>query len=158
MTEVTRPLPGPDDESRPPAGAPTAPRVNVTRLVAEAASKSGLLWIRLPDGATHPAWHVWHDDGDPRGRIALMTASFSLGQIVGPAFAGFAYDATGSLTLPSLVAAADCASALALGTATPTAAAAALTACALMRERRVICMGRTPDRDGIRFVGKSWRH
>ena len=59
MTEVTRPLPGPDDESRPPAGAPTAPRVNVTRLVAEAASKSGLLWIRLPDGATHPAWHVW---------------------------------------------------------------------------------------------------
>jgi predicted MFS family arabinose efflux permease len=45
-------------------------------------------------------------DGDPRGRIALMTASFSLGQIVGPAFAGFAYDATGSLTLPSLMAAA----------------------------------------------------
>ena len=45
-------------------------------------------------------------DGDPRGRIALMTASFSLGQIVGPAFAGFAYDATGSLAIPSLVAAA----------------------------------------------------
>jgi predicted MFS family arabinose efflux permease len=44
-------------------------------------------------------------DGDPRGRIALMTASFSLGQIVGPAFAGFAYDATGSLTMPSLMAA-----------------------------------------------------
>jgi len=45
-------------------------------------------------------------EGDPRGRIALMTASFSLGQIIGPAFAGFAYDATGSLTVPSLVAAA----------------------------------------------------
>lgn len=45
-------------------------------------------------------------DGDPRGRIALMTASFSLGQIVGPAFAGFAYDATGSLIMPSLIAAA----------------------------------------------------
>lgn len=44
-------------------------------------------------------------EGDPRGRIALMTASFSLGQIIGPAFAGFAYDATGSLTVPSLVAA-----------------------------------------------------
>ena len=44
-------------------------------------------------------------DGDPRSRIALMTASFSLGQIVGPAFAGFAYDATGSLVLPSLLAA-----------------------------------------------------
>ena len=44
-------------------------------------------------------------DGDPRGRIALMTASFSFGQILGPAFAGFVYDATGSLAMPSLVAA-----------------------------------------------------
>jgi predicted MFS family arabinose efflux permease len=44
-------------------------------------------------------------EGDPRGRIALMTASFSLGQIVGPTFAGFAYDATGSLKVPSLAAA-----------------------------------------------------
>ena len=44
--------------------------------------------------------------GDPRGRIALMTASFSFGQILGPAFAGFVYDATGSLAMPSLVAAA----------------------------------------------------
>lgn len=44
-------------------------------------------------------------DGDPRGRIALMTAAFSLGQIIGPTFAGFAYDATGSLTMPSLLAA-----------------------------------------------------
>lgn len=44
-------------------------------------------------------------EGDPRGRIALMTASFSLGQIIGPAFAGFAYDATGSLAVPSLLAA-----------------------------------------------------
>jgi predicted MFS family arabinose efflux permease len=42
--------------------------------------------------------------GDPRGRIALMTASFSAGQILGPAFAGVAYDATGSLMVPSLVA------------------------------------------------------
>ena len=42
--------------------------------------------------------------GDPRGRIALMTASFSAGQILGPAFAGYAYDATGSLAMPSLVA------------------------------------------------------
>ncbi len=45
-------------------------------------------------------------DGDPRGRIALMTASFSFGQILGPAFAGFVYDATGSLAMPSLAAAA----------------------------------------------------
>jgi predicted MFS family arabinose efflux permease len=42
--------------------------------------------------------------GDPRGRIALMTASFSFGQILGPAFAGYAYDATGSLAMPLLVA------------------------------------------------------
>ena len=63
MSEPTRPLPA--DAATEVAGAPA--RVNVTRLLAEAASKSGLLWIRLPDGATHPAWHVWHDDGDPRG-------------------------------------------------------------------------------------------
>lgn len=43
-------------------------------------------------------------NGDPRGHIALMTASFSAGQILGPAFAGFVYDATGSLAMPSLVA------------------------------------------------------
>ena len=33
-----------------------------------------------------------------------MTASFSAGQIVGPFFAGYAYDITGSLAMPSLVA------------------------------------------------------
>lgn len=42
--------------------------------------------------------------GDPRGRIALMTASFSFGQILGPAFAGYVYDAKGSLAMPLLVA------------------------------------------------------
>jgi predicted MFS family arabinose efflux permease len=42
--------------------------------------------------------------GDPRGRIALMTVWFSIGQIVGPAFAGYVYDATGSLAMPLLVA------------------------------------------------------
>ena len=50
----------------PPADTPPAP-VNVTRLIHEAATKSGLLWVRLPDGGTHPVWHVWHDDGDDRG-------------------------------------------------------------------------------------------
>jgi predicted MFS family arabinose efflux permease len=44
--------------------------------------------------------------GDPRGRIALMTASFSAGQILGPAFAGYLYDRTGSLAGPSWAAAA----------------------------------------------------
>jgi predicted MFS family arabinose efflux permease len=43
--------------------------------------------------------------GDPRGRIALMTASFSFGQILGPSFAGYVYDFTGSLAVPSLAAA-----------------------------------------------------
>ena len=33
-----------------------------------------------------------------------MTASFSAGQILGPVFAGYVYDATGSLAMPSLVA------------------------------------------------------
>ncbi len=47
--------------------APAAAYVNVTRLISQAASKSGLLWVRLPDGGTHPVWHVWHDDGDDRG-------------------------------------------------------------------------------------------
>jgi predicted MFS family arabinose efflux permease len=45
-------------------------------------------------------------EGDPRGRIALMTASFSAGQILGPAFAGYLYDGTGSLAVPSWAAAA----------------------------------------------------
>jgi predicted MFS family arabinose efflux permease len=44
--------------------------------------------------------------GDPRRSIALMTVSFSLGQILGPIFAGYLYDATGSLSTPSLAAAA----------------------------------------------------
>jgi hypothetical protein len=47
--------------------APAPASVNVTRLTHEAASKSGLLWVRLPGGETHPVWHVWHDDGDERG-------------------------------------------------------------------------------------------
>jgi hypothetical protein len=59
----------PAPTAAPPAtGEPNPPAsVNVTRLISEAASKSGLLWVRLPDGSTHPVWHVWHDDGDERG-------------------------------------------------------------------------------------------
>src|SRR5262249_22479984 len=45
-------------------------------------------------------------EGDPRGRIALVTSSFGAGQILGPAFAGYVYDHTGSLAVPSLAAAA----------------------------------------------------
>lgn len=49
-------------------GAPQPePVLDVTRLTNEAASKSGLLWIRVPGGTSHPVWHVWHDDGDECG-------------------------------------------------------------------------------------------
>jgi MFS family permease len=44
--------------------------------------------------------------GDPRRDIGLMTASFGLGQMIGPAWAGYALELTGSLTLPTLTAAA----------------------------------------------------
>jgi predicted MFS family arabinose efflux permease len=44
--------------------------------------------------------------GNARSILALMTAAFGLGQIVGPVVAGLAFDATGSFTAPSLAAAA----------------------------------------------------
>lgn len=44
--------------------------------------------------------------GDPRGTLAILTALFGAGQIIGPAFAGAVYDATGSFLLPSMAAAA----------------------------------------------------
>ncbi|HEX2279181.1 MAG TPA: YbfB/YjiJ family MFS transporter, partial [Candidatus Tectomicrobia bacterium] len=43
-------------------------------------------------------------EGDPRRTLAVMTAAFGLGQIVGPSFAGAVYDATGTLLVPSLAA------------------------------------------------------
>lgn len=44
--------------------------------------------------------------GEPRQSLALMTASFGLGQMVGPAFAGYTHGFSGSFLLPSLVASA----------------------------------------------------
>lgn len=43
--------------------------------------------------------------GDQRRIIAWMTVSFSIGQMIGPAFAGHIFESTGSLVLPSLAAA-----------------------------------------------------
>jgi predicted MFS family arabinose efflux permease len=43
---------------------------------------------------------------DPRRNLALMTAIFGVGQMIGPAFAGLVYDATGDFRLPTLAAAA----------------------------------------------------
>lgn len=43
--------------------------------------------------------------GDPRPVLALMTASFGLGQIIGPIFAGVTFDRTGSFAVPSMAAA-----------------------------------------------------
>jgi predicted MFS family arabinose efflux permease len=43
--------------------------------------------------------------GDPRRALALMTGTFGLGQIIGPAFAGTVSDSLGSFTVPSIAAA-----------------------------------------------------
>ena len=42
--------------------------------------------------------------GTPRRAIALMTAAFGVGQMVGPFVAGLGYDVTGSFAAPSLLA------------------------------------------------------
>ena len=43
--------------------------------------------------------------GNPRRNLALMTAAFGLGQMVGPTFAGVLHDSLGSYQVPSLLAA-----------------------------------------------------
>jgi predicted MFS family arabinose efflux permease len=43
--------------------------------------------------------------GDPRPNIALMTAAFGAGQVLGPAFAGLLFDRLGSFAVPSVAAA-----------------------------------------------------
>ena len=42
---------------------------------------------------------------DPRRIIGIMTGAFGLGQVIGPAFAGYVADITGTFTAPTLVAA-----------------------------------------------------
>lgn len=58
--------------------------------------------------------------GDPRRTLALMTAAFGLGQMIGPGFAGYTLELTGTLTLPSLAASAALLVAAALVTGTDT--------------------------------------
>lgn len=49
--------------NQPAAGPVAGPRpANASALLGEAMTKSGLLWIEVPDDRTWPAWHVW-DDG-----------------------------------------------------------------------------------------------
>ena len=55
--------------------------------------------------------------GDPRRSLALMTAAFGLGQMIGPTFAGLAYEWAASFLAPSLTAAAALTLAAALVTA-----------------------------------------
>jgi predicted MFS family arabinose efflux permease len=43
--------------------------------------------------------------GDARQVLGLMTSAFGLGQILGPSFAGFAFDRLHSFAMPSAVAA-----------------------------------------------------
>jgi predicted MFS family arabinose efflux permease len=61
--------------------------------------------------------------GDPRGALALMTAAFGLGQIIGPFFAGAVSDRLGGLTVPTVV-----------------AAVALLVAAALVSESRILVL------------------
>jgi predicted MFS family arabinose efflux permease len=55
--------------------------------------------------------------GDSRRVLAMMTAAFGLGQIIGPVVAGYAFDLTGSFLLPSMAAAAGLGVSAALATA-----------------------------------------
>ncbi len=41
--------------------------------------------------------------GNPQRLIAALTAAFALGQIIGPALAGWSYEATGSFSAPLLL-------------------------------------------------------
>ena len=69
--------------------------------------------------------HVRHRSaGDPRRNLALMTAAWGLGQMVGPTLAGVLHDSFGSYLVPSLLAAAALAVAAALAARRPAPATA----------------------------------
>lgn len=54
--------------------AASAP-VDVAKLTAEAANKSGLLWVRLPGGDAFPVWHAWHDPAEEGGEPSAYVVS-----------------------------------------------------------------------------------
>ncbi len=58
------------EESPDAASAP----VDVVKLTAEAAKKSGLLWVRVPGGDAFPVWHVWHDPGEAGEPVAYVVS------------------------------------------------------------------------------------
>jgi len=50
------------DAAKEPQGSPPDPPVNVTALFAEAATKSGLMWVEVPGDRAWPFWHAWTGD------------------------------------------------------------------------------------------------
>ncbi len=75
---------------------------NAVAVVASAALLGGTFMGITALGLIH-ARHL--STGDPRRILALMTAAFGLGQMIGPAIAGFAYGLGDSFLAPSLAAA-----------------------------------------------------
>ncbi len=76
---------------------------NAVAVVVSAALLGGTFMGITALGLIH-ARHLSTDD--PRRILALMTAAFGLGQMIGPAFAGFAHGLGDSFLVPSLAAAA----------------------------------------------------
>jgi len=77
----------------------TGPMALGVTAVALGATFIGLTALGLREAARRAG-------GDGRAITAIMTASFGLGQMIGPALAGWMRDATGSFAGPSLIAAA----------------------------------------------------
>lgn len=62
MTEASRPeaaAPAAATASAPPATASAPPATNITALVGEAMTKSGIIWIEVPGDRAWPVWHAW---------------------------------------------------------------------------------------------------
>ena len=63
MTDTAPEQPGTAPETAGADAPPPPPRpLNVTALFAEAATKSGLMWVQPPGDRAWPFWHAWSDD------------------------------------------------------------------------------------------------